>query len=170
MAFSEEFEVAKHVISCLNSTPIAVLSTMSKDGVWGTPVYFTHDDKFNFYMLSSSRSRHVRDIKSNKKVSLVIVMPLEASGGLQVGIQLAGDASLVPDKEIGNLYSARTKKIVGDNIDYFDPSGAQMIKNEGGVFIKIEPKIVMYLDRRYHGPDSKKVAIKTLVRLNKFII
>lgn len=170
MAFSEEFEVAKHVIACLNSTPIAVLSTISKGSIWGTPVYFTHDDKFNFYILSSSKSSHVRDIKGNSNVSLVIVMPLEASGGMQVGIQLAGTASIVRDKDMAQLYAARTKRIIGDNIDYFDPNGAQMIRNEGGVFIKIEPKLVMYLDRRYHGPDSKKVSVKTLARLNKFII
>lgn len=169
MSDSEDFEVAKHVISCINSTPLAVLSTRSNDGVWGTPVYFTHDDNFNFYILSNSKSRHSRDIKKSQNVSLVIVMPPDISNGFEVGIQIAGKASEVSGKEIEKIYSERSMRITGNKTDFFDSTGAQMIKNEGGIFIKIVPKLITYLDRRYHGPQSKKVSIKRLVQLSKYI-
>ncbi len=169
MSDPEEFEIAKHVISCLNSTPLAVLSTRDKDAVWGTPVYFIHDDEFNFYILSNSKSRHYRDIKRDSKVALVITMPPDQSNGFEVGIQIAGTASEVSENRMEEIYRLRSSRITGDGAYFFDSNGAQVIKNEGGAFIKIVPKLVMYLDRRYHGPNSRKVSIKRLVQLSKYI-
>ncbi len=170
MSYLEDFEVAKHAISCINSTSLAVLSTMDrKEGIWGSPVPFTHDEDFNFYVVASRRSRHVRDIASVQGVSLVVLMSPNIAGGAQVGLQVYGKASIVPEKETGTLFAGKFKAVIGDGIDYFNQRGAQMIKNEGGVFFKIEPQSIIYLDRRYYGLASKKVPIKMLIRLNKFV-
>jgi uncharacterized protein YhbP (UPF0306 family) len=169
MSESEEFEIAKHVISCLNSTPLAVLATNDKGGIWGTPVYFTHDDKFDFYILSNSKSRHSRAIKKDREVALVVVMPPDLSGGFEVGIQIAGVAEEMSGKEIEDIYRQRILKITGNKADFFNAGGAQYIMTSGGMFIKVVPKLIMYLDRRYHGSDSRKVSIKRLVQLSRYI-
>ena len=169
MSESEDFEIAKHVISCMHSTPLAVISTRDKKSVWGMPVYFIHDDEFNFYVLVNSRSRPAKDIKKNPDVSLAIVMPPDVSNGFEVGIQVAGKASKISAKDIEEIYAQKMKRSARDREGFIGPREAQILGNEGGIFVKIVPILIMYLDRRYHGSDSKKVSIKRLVQLSKYI-
>ena len=169
MSEAEDFEVAKHVISCLHSTPLAVLSTKDNKSVWGMPVYFIHDNDFNFYAITNSRSRPANDIKNNPDVCLSIVMPPDSSNGFEVGIQIAGRASKISGKDIVEIYAQKMKRSAMDREGFIGPREAEILGNEGGIFIKIVPKLIMYLDRRYHGPQSKKVSIKRLAQLSKYI-
>lgn len=169
MSDKEDMEITEHIVECLESTPIAVLSTSDKSGVWATPIYFTYDDKFNFYLLSEASTRHVRDVKANPKVALAIVMPANISEGLEVGIQIAGIASVVPEEDAEEVFEKRGLRLINGKEKYYKSSGGHNVKPSTGFFIKITPTIINYLDRRYHGPDGHKISIKNLVKFRKLM-
>jgi len=166
---SEDFEVAKHAISCLNSTPLAVLSTRDKGGVWGAPVHFTHDGEFNFYAIANSKDGIAKGIKENPNVSLVIVMPPDMSDGFEVGVQIAGRASRLSAMEIRKMRSQRSMDVTGNKADFFDSGGARTVKGAEGTLVKIAPRLIAYLDKRYFGSKNRRVSINRLIQLSKYI-
>src|SRR5579863_7942884 len=102
-------ELARRVKDCLESTYVAVLATSEGDeGVWATPIYFIYDDRLNFYFMSESKTRHIKDIVEYPGVSLAIVMPSNNSLGFKVGIQIEGKAEVVPDEDIEDVYKNRS--------------------------------------------------------------
>lgn len=170
MTEKEDIAITEHIVECLESTPIAVLSTSDKSGAWATPIYFTYDDKFNFYLLSEASTRHVRDVRSNPRVALAIVMPASESEGLEVGIQIAGIASVVPEEDVEEVFEKRGLRLVKSGEGHYKISGNHKVRPSTGFFIKITPKIINYLDRRYHGPDGHKISIRKLIKLNKYYL
>lgn len=157
-------EWARHIKDCLESTYIAVLATSEEnDGVWATPIYFTYDDRFNFYFMSDSKTRHIKDIENHSGVSLAIFMPSNDSLGFKVGIQIEGRAEAVPDEEIEDVYMNRSTRLTGAKNWNKDSKGGHFIKESGGTFIKIVPLSINYIDKRYFSGDSKKLSIKKLI-------
>lgn len=156
-------EWARHIRDCLESTYVAVLATSEEnDGVWATPVYFTYDDRLNFYFMSDEKTRHISDIKDHSAVSLAIFMPTGDSLGFKVGIQVEGRAEVVPDDKIDEVYKNRSERLTGTKNWNSDSKGGHLVKEGGGIFIKIVPNSMNYIDRRYFPGESQKISIKKL--------
>ena len=166
MVSKEDVLVTERIVDCLESTPIAVLATADKSGPWGTPVYFTYDNRFNFYVLSEETTRHVKHIKANPKVSIAIFMPPDMSDGLEVGIQIAGKAKRASEQEVEQIFVKRGLRLVKGK-DHYKGKSHREISDKGGFFIKITPTEVYYLDRRYYGYDGRKVALKSLIQIGR---
>jgi nitroimidazol reductase NimA-like FMN-containing flavoprotein (pyridoxamine 5'-phosphate oxidase superfamily) len=67
---NEETAKAKGIIK---SIPYITLATSNREGVpWNTPLYFAHDNSYNFYWISSKVSVHSANIEENENVAIVI--------------------------------------------------------------------------------------------------
>lgn len=162
MSGVKEPEWSALIRECLDSTTIAVLATNS-GSVWAAPLYFSYDDKFNIYFISPESTRHMKDIAKDPRVALVVFMPVSAAGVYQIGVQIEGRASEVPDKDIEYVYSIRTKRMNGDISWAPEPKEGHFVKEHGGVFMKVEPTSVNYVDTRHFGGSSVKVPIPKLL-------
>jgi uncharacterized protein YhbP (UPF0306 family) len=156
-------DLNKRIKECLNSTNIAVLATRNNESTWATPVYFCYDNKFNFYFLSAGETRHMKDIRDDPRVGIAIFTPPQFSGIYQIGLQVEGVAAEVPDEQIEEVYKMRKIRISGDN--YFEPEKLEghFVKEHGGVFIKVVPTNMHYIDSRYFGGNAKKIKIEELI-------
>ncbi len=166
MKADKDFEWKKNLTECLDSTTVSTLATVDENGVWANPVYFSYDSKFNFYFVSSSDTRHMRNIKSDPRVVLSVFTPQSIAGIHQIGVQIEGKASLVPDEDIESVYSIRTKRLNVDSNWLPEAGEGHFVKEHGGVFIKITPKAITYMNTQYFGGNSKKVPLDKLISKN----
>ena len=157
-----KFEWARHVKECLDSTLLAILATRGNDSVWATPVYFSYDDDFNIYFISPRSTRHMQDIKEDARVSIAIITPASTSGTSQVGVQVEGEAVEVPDKEIEKVYKDRSIRMNQDSNWVPMPSEGHFVKEHGGVFMKVVPTSMNYINTNFFGGNSKKVPLAKL--------
>lgn len=157
-----DFEWEKHLRECLDSTLIAVLATREDSGVWASPVYFCYDGKFNFYFISPKETRHMKDIKKDDRVALTVISPASITGISQIGVQLEGIASEVPDKEIEEVYRIRSARMTGDRQWVPESQEGHFVKEHGGVFMRIKPISINYVDTRFFGGNSKVVPLGKL--------
>ncbi len=163
-------ELAREIKECLESTVIAVLATNEQEeGAWATPIYFTYDNKFNFYFMSDSKTKHVKDIARDPNVGLAIFMPLHKSVGFKVGLQISGIAEVVPDEDIEDVYMQRSMRLTGATTWKKDSMGGHIIKQSGGVFMRIKPISFNYTDRRHTVGDSMRVSISKLIKSSEFL-
>jgi pyridoxine/pyridoxamine 5'-phosphate oxidase len=105
-------EEAKKVIE---SIPHMTLATITKDGrPWNTPVYFIHDEDYNFYWYSDMRSQHSKNIEANGK-AFVVIYDSHPETEDTVGVYMEGKARALLDKDllelerIMDIYSTRAK-------------------------------------------------------------
>lgn len=164
MASYKDFDWKTSIKECLDSTLVGVLATKSRGNVWATPIYFSYDDTFNLYFISPKEARHMHDIEENPLVALAIVTPNSVSGIYQIALQIEGMASEVPDKDIEKVYERRSMRMAGDNSWVPMPVEGHFVKEHGGVFMKIAPKSMNYMDTRYFGGNSKKVPMDKLLK------
>ncbi|MDE1767941.1 MAG: pyridoxamine 5'-phosphate oxidase family protein [Candidatus Micrarchaeota archaeon] len=155
----KDFEWVKYLKECLDSTLVGVLATAGGNGAWVTPVYFSYDDRFNFYFISSPGTRHMIDIEKDDRVALAIVSHPSVAGIHQIGMQLSGRASEVSDKEIESVYALRSKRMAFDQSWVPLPNGGHYVKEHGGIFMRISPVAINYFDSRFFGGESKKVPL-----------
>jgi len=162
MKNEKNMDWSKLVRECLDSTAMAVLATREESGVWATPIYFSYDKEFNLYFISPAETRHMKDIKRDQHVAVAIFMPSSASGIHQVGLQMDGKATMVPDKQIEDIYALRAKRMNRD-IDWVPvPMEGHFVKEHGGVFMKITPTSINYVDTRYFGGNSKRIPLEKI--------
>lgn len=164
------FELMSRIRECLDSTVIAVLATAEKDRAWATPIYFIYDDKFNFYFMSDSGTRHIKDIQKNPNVSLAIFMHSNSAMGFKVGVQIEGTASKVPEEHVEDVYMQRSMRLTGTKTWSRESRGGHLIEQTGGIFIKIMPTSMNYLDKRYYGGESKNISIDKLIKASKYTV
>ncbi len=163
MVNEKKSEWEKLVRECLDSTTIASVATQDVGGVWVTSVYFSYDGKFNIYFISPAATRHMKAIKSNPKVAISMFTPQSAAGTYQIGLQIEGTATIVPDEEIEEVYSIRTKRLAADNHWVPQPNEGHFVKDHGGVFVKVIPSSMLYINTRLFGGNSKKVPLGDIV-------
>lgn len=147
---------------CLDSTIVMTLATHGKNGIWSTPVYFSYDERFNLYFISAAETRHMKDIRDDQNVAASIFTPPASSGVYQIGIQIEGVASTVPDENIEEVYANRSRRINSDATWIQRPNEGRFVKEHGGVFIKISPTSVNYFNTKYLGSKSRKVTFEKL--------
>jgi uncharacterized protein YhbP (UPF0306 family) len=107
--YNIQYEVrAKEII---NDNKYMVLSTSDKNGdPWGTALFYTCDEKYNFYFYSNSDSSHCTNILQNPNVSLTIFNQ-ESMVGSYDGVQIKGQVSEVTDTELPETILRYFKKI-----------------------------------------------------------
>ncbi len=167
MVVEVQSEWEKRVKECLDSTTIASLATSDEVGVWAANVYFSYDEKFNIYFISSASTRHMKAIKSNPKVALAIFKPQSAIDAYQIGLQIEGTAAIVPDNDIEGVYATRSKKLARNGTELPKPNEGHFIKEHGGVFIKVIPSSMSYVNTLLFGGNSAKVPLGELVKDGK---
>ncbi len=161
-ASKERIEWKELIKSCLDSTLVGVLATRDGSDAWATPVYFSYDEKFNLYFISPRDTRHMRNIKSHPSVAIAVVTPQSLSGIHQVGVQIEGAASEVPDKDIERVYRTRAKRMSPGQEYVHIRSEGHFVKEYGGVFMCITPKSIFYIDTRTFGGSPKSVPLDAL--------
>jgi uncharacterized protein YhbP (UPF0306 family) len=72
------------------------MTVSTYDGeLWSAPVYYITDINFNFYFISSPKTRHALAIKQNPNVAVTIADSHQKITDSKVGIQMQGVASVV---------------------------------------------------------------------------
>ncbi|MDE1823486.1 MAG: pyridoxamine 5'-phosphate oxidase family protein [Candidatus Micrarchaeota archaeon] len=88
-----------------------VLATSGKDGKpWACPVFFAHDQDYNFYFMSATDSLHVKNINENDNVGIVI-FDSNVPVGNSDEVQAAGHASVVEKDDIKRVIGIYSKKL-----------------------------------------------------------
>lgn len=164
MQDEKDFDWEKHVKECLDSTLVAILATKDGKNIWATPVYFSYDEKLNFYFISPEYTRHMKDIKKDPNVALAIITPSSTSGVFQIGLQIEGKANEVPDREIEKVYATRSVRLSGEKSWVPMPTEGHFVKEHGGIFMRVVPSNVNYIDTRYFGGNSKRVPLGKIGR------
>ncbi len=137
---------------CMDSTLYCALATHGKDGVWTAPVVFAYDRDFNLYFVSNPKSRHMRNISQNRKVSVAVYSTKQKITGPKVGVQLEGYAEWVKGPintlKAYNLYFKRNVKWSGATLKYFRSAKA---------LVKVTPTKLFYFNNSLFGEDRQRV-------------
>ncbi len=88
-----------------------VVATSTKSGKpWASPVFYAHDDNFNFYFLSAIDSLHAKNLVENPDVALVIYDSKQPIGFAEQ-IQVLGKATVLDLKEVGKAIEVYCEKL-----------------------------------------------------------
>ena len=109
----------------------------------------------------------MKAIKSNSKVAAAVFNPQSAVGTYQIGLQIEGTATIVPDEEIEEVYAIRSKRLSADSNWVPQPNEGHFVKDHGGVFVKVIPSSMLYVNTRLFGGNSKKVPLGDIVKDGK---
>lgn len=127
------------------------VATVSGDQPWNCTLYYASDDNLNIYWISTTETRHSKEIHQNPKVAVTI--PVKFDDLTVVGLQLEGDAKLVEDadeiKKGVKLYSDKFNR--GD--DWLEDFLGG--KNEHKLY-SIKPRLFVIFDRVNFPNDSRK--------------
>ena len=143
---------------CLDSTTVAVLATSNGSDVWAVPVYFSYDDSFNIYFISSGDTRHMEDIMTHPEVSVAIVMP-HRPGMHQVFVQVNGIATEVPEEDIEEVYAMRNRKLAYRGMHSGMEHEGHFVRQHGGIFMRISPRMMRYMNTEIFGSSPEIVPI-----------
>lgn len=87
----------------INGNKYMVLATAGKDGKpWGCVLNYVHDDEYNFYFLSSQKSEHMRQIK-HEPVVFMVIYDSHCTKEEQDEVQIRGMARPVTQEELLNV-------------------------------------------------------------------
>ena len=144
-------EVEELVREYLKTARMMQVATVSGDQPWNCTLYFASDDDLNIYWISTTETRHSKEITKNPKVAVAI--PVRFEDLTVVGLQLEGDARLVEDadeiKRGVKLYSDKFNR--GEEWYKDFTSG----NNEHKLYV-IKPRLFVIFDRVNFPDDSRK--------------
>ncbi|MDE1851938.1 MAG: pyridoxamine 5'-phosphate oxidase family protein [Candidatus Micrarchaeota archaeon] len=107
-AFGNFKEKARSII---DRNRYLVLATSGKDGKpWACPVFFVRDNDYNFYFMSATDSRHVKNIRDNENVA-VVVFDSNVEVGNSDEVQAEGKAEEVGKSELKRVIGIYAKKL-----------------------------------------------------------
>lgn len=153
----KNFNWKKHFEEYLNSTQFLSLATYGEKGVWVCPVYFVFDEKFNLYFISQPTSRHMRNIKSNSKVSVAIYSTNQSPLKDVFGVQLEGEANILSEPD--EIEKARSTYFKETEFRQPVKEGDYLTENSW-LFVRIIPKEVYCFDTRYFGEERQKIPME----------
>ncbi len=105
-------EKARHIVETNNY--MVVCTSDKKGNPWAAPVFFVHDEKYNFYFLSAVDSRHAENILANPKTFLVI-FDSSAPVGQSDGVQIEVTISAVGKKDLPDVIKLYCDKLFPDS-------------------------------------------------------
>jgi len=159
---AKRFDWGKHIISCLNSTQFFALATENKNKTWVCPVYFTFDEKLQFFFISQPSSKHMQNIKKNSHVSVAVYSTAQEPRKDVLGIQFEGTAKVVSGKSATRYARSVYLKSTPDRHPV--KAGDYMSLKGSWLFVKIVPKQMYYFDTRFFGENRQKVPTRVLGR------
>ena len=121
-------KIEQSALQFAKARKLAIISTVSSEGVPESAMVLYHiDDEFNFFFVTRSDSRKVRNLSTNKNISVVIGTDLGPST-----LQMSGTAEIIPQDEqktfienlskdttLGALYYGPFLEIVGINFTLY---------------------------------------------------
>lgn len=157
MKIRDNFDWKKHLTECMESTYFCSIATLGVEGVWVCPVYFAYDDKFNFYFISQPPSRHTRNIKEDSRVAAAIYSTAQDPGGDVKGVQLEGNARILPDQEVETAHTIYYKRKDAERgLPKRSPT-EHMGETAEWKFIKVTPAHIYYFDTRFFDENRIEV-------------
>ncbi len=117
-------EKAKEIIEKVFFMNIA---SMTEKGLpWNTPVYFSYDDRFNFYWYSPYESQHSANINNNPEVFLTIYLP--GTGGVYIKAKAQEIEDRSEAERILKIFKRGDTDVNTDPKNYFDKSPLRIYK------------------------------------------
>jgi nitroimidazol reductase NimA-like FMN-containing flavoprotein (pyridoxamine 5'-phosphate oxidase superfamily) len=154
----KKFDWRKYIDESLSATDFCSIATVDENGVWSNPVYFAWDKKYNFYFISQMPSRHMQNIKRDRRISMSIYKT-EQKGDVR-GIQLEGKAKILSEKdgkkEIKHAYDTYYGRAG------YGPDVQNYLNNPTWIYVKVIPTNVYYFDTKYFGEERQKVPLGAL--------
>ena len=138
----------------LKSNPVAVLSTVSPtQEPMAATIFFSVDNKLNFYFMTKSFTRKFNNIEQNNKVSLVV-----GTGNVPVTAQIQGKAEKIVDPEELKTRLDELKNVFTKN-EFVGPL-FEIVGEENEIIIfKITPSWIRWLDLREGGDNNEFIQI-----------
>ena len=99
----------KKALEYLEKNRLMALATSENNKSWSATVFFAYDNKCNILFFSCEDSKHCKQIKKNKNVSLVVNHTWKQKGGGINGLQIVGEASKVSNKDYSRCYKIYKK-------------------------------------------------------------
>ena len=148
-------EDKEKLLEFLKSNRLMSLATYSDD-LWISTVYYVVDNSFNFYFISNPKTKHGRDIATNKNIACAIADSHQRVKDNKKGVQTQGTASIVNNKiEIVNALILWNKLNPGfEKIINFKNMQKKIMNDK--VF-KIEPKIIKFFNEELYGQEGYKI-------------
>jgi uncharacterized protein YhbP (UPF0306 family) len=144
------FDWSAGLKAALEATPFMALATDGPQGIWNNAVHFAYDQHVNIYFISQLHSRHMQNIAAHAEVALAIFDSSQDAVGHVVGLQIRGQAELLPDQAVApahHLYYARSPEIPGISPRLSDYLGPQAPWK----FVKVTAEEICLFDTRHFG-------------------
>ncbi len=150
-------EKAKAII---NENKYMVLATSDKESKpWASPVFFAHDERYNFYFLSSINSRHAKNILSNPNVGIAIFDSRQKMGQTE-GLQIEAVAGQIGKNSLDKAIEHYCMKAFPNSGSGLSPSERydpeEYIEPHDLRFFKVSPEKIYIVD------IEKRVAVDIL--------
>ena len=131
----------KRVLAYLTQNKLMTLGTSWKNKPWGATVFFAYDKKqLNILFYSREDTRHCQHIKRNPWVSVVINHARKEKVGFIKGLQIAGRAIKVPEKQFRHYYALYKSRF----------KWADEFSSDHALYI-INPSEVWLIDQKFFG-------------------
>ncbi len=139
----------------LEENKLLFLSTTNPNGnPESCSVYYVFDKNFNIYIWTDDDSRHAKNLKRNKNVSVAIANTSQKWGSLLRGLQIEGKCEKVSILRIakpGMLYLKRYPKVKS-----FIKSPSDFLKKYDSKMFKITPSWIKIFDEKVFGKEVWK--------------
>src|SRR3989344_1361423 len=116
-------EDKEKLLEFLKSNRLMSLATYSDD-LWISTVYYVVDNSFNFYFISNPKTKHGRDIATNKNIACAIADSHQRVKDNKKGVQTQGTASIVNNK----VFKIEPKIIQFFNEELYGQEGYKIFK------------------------------------------
>ncbi len=93
-----------------NNNYMVLASCAAEGQSWASPVFFTHDGKYDLYFLSAVDSQHCKNIAKNGKVGIAIFDSTQGLGSSD-GVQIIGTVSPVDMKDLKKVIELYVAKL-----------------------------------------------------------
>jgi len=95
----------KKVVEYLGRNRLMTLGTAERNKPWLATLFYAYDKKLNLYFYSREDTRHCQYLKKNPSVSVAINHDWRNPDGTIKGLQIAGRARKIPQKNYQRCYA-----------------------------------------------------------------
>ena len=130
-------EKARYIVE--NNNYMVVATSDKSARPWAAPVFYTHDEKYNFYFLSAVDSKHAENVRENPN-AFIVIFDSTAPVGQSDGVQMEVKISFVGKKDLPKIIKLYCDKLFPDSnipaterynpAEYSEPSEFRFFKVE----------------------------------------